>query len=96
MDSADEALIVSLSFRRPSSGQYVIDRRRCTFHAEGSNSYSAARGYKSNRFRIAGERWLGPSAFRIMCDVVNDDAAPCRKEASPNRKGSRTLSSLKN
>ena len=73
--SADEVLVDSLSFKLPSSGQCVTDRRSCTFHTEGSNSYSARQGTKVIRFRLAGDgQWMDPSTFRIMFDVVNDDA----------------------
>ena len=71
-NSAEEVLIDSLSFKLPSSGQYVQDRRSVTFHTEGSNSYSASAGTKVIRFRLAGDgSWLDPSTFRIMFDVVN-------------------------
>ena len=71
-NSAEEVLIASLSFKLPSSGQYVQDRRSVTFPTEGSNSYSATSGTKVIRFRLAGDgSWLDPSTFRIMFDVVN-------------------------
>ena len=82
--SAEEVLIDSLSFKLPSSGQYVVDRRSCTFHTEGSNSYSPQQGTKVIRFRLAGDgSWLDPSTFRIMFDVVNDDAARGVKKLRP-------------
>ncbi len=82
--SAEEVLIDSLSFKLPSSGQYVTDRRSVTFHTEGSNSYSASAGTKVIRFRLAGDgSWLDPSTFRIMFDVVNADAAPDTKKLRP-------------
>ena len=71
--AAEEVLVDSLSFKLPSSGNYVIDRRSVTYHTEGSNSYSATQGTKVIRFRLAGDGWLDPSTFRIMFDVVNDD-----------------------
>ena len=84
MQSADEVLIDSLSFKLPSSGQYVVDRRSCTFHTEGSNSYSPQQGTKVIRFRLAGDgTWLHPSTLRIMFDVVNDDAGRTNKNSRP-------------
>ena len=74
-NAAEEVLIDSLSFKLPSSGNYITDRRSCTFHTEGSNSYSATQGTKVIRFRLAGDGWLDPSTFRIAFDVVNDDTA---------------------
>ena len=83
-NSAEEVLIDSLSFKLPSSGQYVTDRRSCTFHTEGSNSYSATAGTKVIRFRLAGDgQWLDPSTFRIMFDVVNNDSNPSVKKLRP-------------
>jgi hypothetical protein len=83
-NSAEEVLIDSLSFKLPSSGQYVQDRRSCTFHTEGSNSYSATAGTKVIRFRLAGDgSWLDPSTFRIMFDVVNASDNPGVKVLRP-------------
>ena len=83
-NSAEEVLIDSLSFKLPSSGQYITDRRSCTFHTEGSNSYSASAGTKVIRFRLAGDgQWMDPSTFRIMFDVVNTDNAPNAKLLRP-------------
>ena len=83
-NSAEEVLIDSLSFKLPSSGQYITDRRSCTFHTEGSNSYSASAGTKVIRFRLAGDgQWMDPSTFRIMLDVVNADNAPNTKLLRP-------------
>ena len=70
-NSAEEVLIDSLSFKLPSSGQYVQDRRSVTFHTEGSNSYSASAGTKVIRFRLAGDgSWLDPSTFRIVFEML--------------------------
>ena len=83
-NSAEEVLIDSLSFKLPSSGQYVQDRRSCTFHTEGSNTYSATAGTKFIRFRLAGDgSWLDPSTFRIMFDVVNASDDPTVKKLRP-------------
>ena len=83
-NSAEEVLIDSLSFKLPSSGQYVQDRRSVTFHTEGSNSYSASAGTKVIRFRLAGDgSWLDPSTFRIMFDVVNTDTEAATKRLRP-------------
>jgi hypothetical protein len=83
-NSAEEVLIDSLSFKLPSSGQYGTGRRSCTFHTEGSNSYSASAGTKVIRFRLAGDgQWLDPSTCRIMFDVVNAADTPDVKRLRP-------------
>ena len=79
INSASEVLTDSLSFKIPSSGNYIIDRRSCTFHTEGSNSYSATSGTKVIRFRIAGDQWADPSTLRIMFDVLNNDSDPNKR-----------------
>ena len=83
-NSAEEVLIDSLSFKLPSSGQYETDRRSCTFHTDGRNSYSATAGTKVIRFRLAGDgSWLDPSTFRTVFDVINADANPGAKMLRP-------------
>ena len=83
-NSAEEVLFDSLSFKLPSSGQYVTDRRSVTFHTEGSNVHSASAGTKVIRFRTAGDgSWLDLSTFRIMFDVVNNDSTPATKKLRP-------------
>ena len=72
-NNTEDLLIDSLSFKLPGSGQYVTDRRSCTFHTEGSNSYSASNGTRVLKFRINGEGWLDPSTVRIMFNVINTD-----------------------
>ena len=63
----------SLYFNLPGSGQYVVDRRSCTFHTDGGKSYSANSGTRVLKFRLNGEGWLDPSTVRIMFDVRNTD-----------------------
>jgi hypothetical protein len=70
-NNSEDLLVDSLSFKLPGSGQYVVDRRSCTFHTEGSNSYSSLSGTRVLKFRLNGEGWLDPSTVRIMFDVVN-------------------------
>ncbi len=83
-NSAEEVLIDSLSFKLPSSGQYVVDRRSCTYHTEGSNIYFASARTKVMRFRVAGDgHWLDPTTFCIMFDAVNDDANPAVEKFRP-------------
>ena len=83
--SAEEVLIdslsLSLSFKRPSSGQCMVGRRICTFHTEGSASYSPQKGTNVIRFRLLGDgSWLDPSTFRVMFDVVSDDSDRATKK----------------
>ena len=72
-NNIEDLLVDSLSFKLPGSGQYVVDRRNCTFQTEGSKSYSASNGTRVLKFRLNGEGWLDPSTVRLMFDVVNND-----------------------
>ena len=69
--STEYLLVDRLSFKLPGPGQHVVDRRNCTFQAEGGNSYSASSGTRVLKFRLNGEGWLDPSTVRVMFDVVN-------------------------
>ena len=46
VNSVEEVLVDSLSFKLPGSGEYVTDRRSVTFHQEGSNVYSPTGRYQ--------------------------------------------------
>ena len=70
--NTEDLFVDSISFKLPGSGQYVVDRN-CTFHTEGSNSYSASNGTRVLKVRLNGEGWLDPSTVRLMLDVVNTD-----------------------
>ena len=50
----------------------------CTFHTEGSNSYSASHGTIMLKVRLNGEGWLDPSTVRLMFDVMNTDSDDTR------------------
>ena len=69
----EDVLGDSLSFKLPGSGQYVTDRRSCTFHTDGGNTCSAKSGTKVLKFRMNGEGWVDPSTVRILFDVRNTD-----------------------
>ena len=72
-NNAEDLLVDSLSFKLPGSGQYVVDRRSCTFHTEGSNVYSSRNGTRVIKFRLNGEGWLDPFTVRMMFDIVSDE-----------------------
>ena len=71
--NTEDLFVDSISFKLPGSGQYVVDRN-CTFHTEGSNSYSASNGTRVLNFRLNGEGWLDPSTVRLMFDVMSTDS----------------------
>ena len=71
-------LVDSLYFELPGSGQHVVDRTNCTFHTEGSTSFSASHGTIMLKVRLNGEGWLDPSTVRLMFDVMSTDSHDTR------------------
>ena len=82
-NSSEDTLVNSLSFKLPGTGSYVTERKSCTYHPEGSGSYSASSGTRVLKFRLSSDGWLDPSTFRIMFNVVNDDRNGGAKKLRP-------------
>ena len=76
----EDKLIDGLSFRLNPGASYVTDRRSVTFHPQGSNIYSPGAGTKLIRIVLTGDIWLDPSTFRVMFNLVNEEAL----DATPN------------
>ena len=75
LNTNNEYLLVDgLSFKLPGSGQYVVDRRNCTFQTDGGNSHSSSSGCRVLKCRLNGEGWLDPPTVRLMFDVMNTDS----------------------
>ena len=72
-NSLADALVDGLSFKLAKTAPYIINRRSCTFHPQGSNICSSNVGVKLVKITIAGHDWLDQSTFRIMFDLVNTD-----------------------
>lgn len=72
--ASEEVLVNPLSFESPKTATYVTSRRSVTFHPQGGNKYHPTTGATLISFLITGNEWLDPSTFRIMFDLVNDDA----------------------
>ena len=53
----------------------MTNRRSCTYHAQGSNRYSAVDGTKLINMLVSSHDWLDPSTFRIMFDLHNEGPA---------------------
>ena len=70
----EDKLIDGLSFRLNPGASYVTDRRSVTFHPQGSNIYTPGAGTKLIRIVLTGDSWLHPSTFRVMFNLVNEEA----------------------
>jgi hypothetical protein len=59
IQATEDALIETLSFKLPSTANFIRDRRSVTFFPSGSNEYSP-RGVKMIKFMMTGTDWFGP------------------------------------
>ena len=70
IQSVEDSLIDSLSFRLPNSANFINDRRSVTFFPAGGDSFSP-RGVKVIKFMIAGTEWLDPTTVRVQFRLIN-------------------------
>ena len=80
--ATEDALIETLSFKLPSTANFITDRRSVTFFPSGSNEYSP-RGVKMIKFMMTGTDWLDPSTVRIQFKLNNGDTSAPRKALHP-------------
>ena len=71
-------LIDGLSFKLKPGASYINERKRVTFHPQRSNIYSPS-GTKLIKLFVSGDQWLGPTTFRVMFDLVNNEALPAKE-----------------
>ena len=72
IQATEDALIDSLSFKLPSTANFIQERRSVSFFPSGSNNYSP-KGVKIMKFMLTGTDWLDPSTVRIMFTLNNTD-----------------------
>ena len=70
IQAVDDVLIDSLSFKLPSSANFINDRRSVSFFPSGGNVY-APTGVKIIKFMLSGSDWLDPSSVRINFRLSN-------------------------
>ena len=70
IQSVEDSLIDSLSFRLPNSANFINDRRSVSFFPTGGNEFSP-RGVKIIKFMLAGTDWLDPSTVRVQFRLSN-------------------------
>ena len=83
-NGVEDFLIEGLSFKLPPGSSYIIDRRKSTFWASGSNIYKPEGGTKVVRFLLNGEdgTWLDPATITVQFDLRNNEAGT---DAAPKR-----------
>ena len=76
VNSAEDFLIDSLSFKLKPAASYVVDRKSSTFWSIGSNAYTPVGGVKLIKFQLNGDdgNWLDPSSVVFQFELVNNEA----------------------
>ena len=74
-NGVEDYLIDSLSFKLPPGSSYVVDRKKSSFWAIGSNVYAPTTGTKVMKFQLSGEQgtWLDPGSVRLQFAVRNKE-----------------------
>ena len=75
-NGVEDYLIDSLSFKLPPGSSYIVDRKKSSFWAIGSNVYAPTTGTKVMKFHLSGEQgtWLDPGSVRLQFAVANKEA----------------------
>jgi hypothetical protein len=73
LNSTEDALIESLSFKLPNSANFITDKRSVSFYPSNGNEFSP-QGVKILRFMLTGTDWLDPSTLRIQYRFNNRDS----------------------
>ena len=72
LSATEDQLVDSLSFRLPSTANYITSRDDVTFYPANGNEFSPT-GVKILRFMITGTQWLDPRSVRIQFKLNNRD-----------------------
>ena len=85
VNSAEDFLIDSLSFKLKPAASYVVDRKSSTFWSIGSNAYTPVGGVKLIKFQLNGDdgNWLDPSSVVFQFELVNNEASGSAKILRP-------------
>ena len=78
-NGVEQKLVDALSFRLSPGASYVVNRRSCTFHPQGSNVYTSTSGTRLIRIALTGDDWLDPSTLRVSFDLVNNDPGAAKE-----------------
>ena len=73
VQSVEDNLIDSLSFKLRSGASYVTNRRSVKFHPQGGNSYSPKR-VKVIKISLTGDQWLNPFTVKLFFTITNNTA----------------------
>ena len=72
LSTTEDQLVDSLSFKFPSTANFILSRDDVTFFPANGNEFSPT-GVKVIRFMITGTQWLDPRSVRIQFKINNRD-----------------------
>ena len=76
-NSVEDKFIDGLNFNLEPGASYVLNRRFCTFHPAGQNTYTTRSLIRI--VLIGSNDWLDPSTLRIMFDLRNTDSTAAHR-----------------
>ena len=74
ISATEDSLVDSLSFKLPTTANYIINREDVTFFPANGNEFSPT-GVKILRFTLSGTGWLDPRSVRVQFKLNNRDQA---------------------
>ena len=72
VSATEDQLVDSLSFKLPSTANYIVNREDVTFFPANGDEFSPT-GVKILRFTISGTGWLDPRSVRVQFKLNNRD-----------------------
>ena len=72
ISATEDSLVDSLSFKLPTTANYIINREDVTFFPANGNEFSPT-GVKILRFTLSGAGWLDPRSVRVQFKLNNRD-----------------------
>ena len=72
LSATEDQLVDSLSFKLPTTANYIVNREDVTFFPANGNEFSPT-GVKILRFTISGTGWLDPRSVRVQFKLNNRD-----------------------
>ena len=74
LSATEDQLLDSLSFKLPTTANYIVNREDVTFFPANGNEFSPT-GVKIIRFTFSGAGWLDPRSVRVQFKLTNRDPA---------------------
>ena len=74
LSATEDQLVDSLSFKLPTTANYITNREDVTFFPANGNEFSPV-GVKILRFTISGTGWLDPRSVRVQLKLNSRDPA---------------------